>query len=281
MSVDSSLAQPASIPASWTEVVPKWYKLLRAGLAGGLAIGFCVLLLLIQFGNGADLDFITAFWFFVVAAVGVWRCRYWLALSERIRYATQTVPLPLASRFRKALPVLLLGFGGFGTVIWLQSLENRLHDYWWYGLPLLALGFGGLLYVMLKRTETRLTDEAVKVKAALEYKPPSTEPATPSKIEELGEKLLSIVWVRYLLAASCFWGAYESSQVETFDKRQTLFTLVLVGLGLWLSKEAALWLAGLAVVVGLFALLFAGVAALPLGVAVIIGALIIASAMRR
>lgn len=269
------------MPASWTEVVPLWYKLLRAGLAGGLAVAYCGPMLLVLIKNGADVDLKAAVGFFVVAVVGVWRCRYWLHLRERIRYATRTVPLPLSARFRKALPALLLGFGGFGAVVWLQSLENRLQEYWWYGLPLLALGVGGLMFVVLKRAETRLTDEAVKVQAALAYRPPRAEPTPPSKFEEFAERLLTVAWVRYLLAAAFFWGAYVANQSETTDKRQILLTVVLFGFGLWLSKEVALWVVGFALTVGMLALLFAGVTALPISVAVIVGALIIASAVRK
>lgn len=81
-------------------------------------------------------------------------------------------------------------------------------------------------------------------------------------------------WVRYPLAGLLVWGAAALYA----EKPQAWWaSLAFVIWAMVLAKEISL----LVLLVGAAILLFQGVAALPVSVAVIIGAIIIASALRR
>ena len=82
--------------------------------------------------------------------------------------------------------------------------------------------------------------------------------------------------VRYIGAAGCLYLAYLFATDST-HKNSGWGTLLFAVFALILARELGMWLLGIALVWALFA----GVAALPVSVAVIIGALIIASAVRK
>jgi hypothetical protein len=83
-------------------------------------------------------------------------------------------------------------------------------------------------------------------------------------------------WVRYASAAVMIWGAVWLLQSNK-DGKDAWLAIGLLIYALIRAREISLLLLG----VGALWLLFHGVAALPVSVAIIIGAIIIASAMRR
>jgi hypothetical protein len=92
--------------------------------------------------------------------------------------------------------------------------------------------------------------------------------------------LLELPVIRYPLALLCLYGAYYWS-TESIDRRSGVAAVAAVLLAAYLAREISAWLLGIGVI-GLVAwALFAGLAALPLSAAVIIGALIIASSLKN
>jgi hypothetical protein len=110
-----------------------------------------------------------------------------------------------------------------------------------------------------------------------------SEPTPSPKLDAIAAKIEALIdmpLVRYPLAALVLWLAYYASQ-EWGDWRRWIVVLSAVFWSLWLARELFGWLFGIAVVGGIAWAFFAGVAALPISAAIVVGAIIIALAVRR
>jgi hypothetical protein len=103
--------------------------------------------------------------------------------------------------------------------------------------------------------------------------------AEPMWIDGVAAKILATWYGRYTLGALLFWFAYAVANEGGRDA-WILAATVAIG-GLVCMKELALWVIGLGVVGGLLYLAFGAIAGIPVSVAIIIGALIIASARKN
>ncbi len=150
-------------------------------------------------------------------------------------------------------------------------------------------GFG----IYLLKSETTLTPDAVKARSyfvGLEFQAANERAAKGSIFDQVIDAAIRFTQrpsVRYCLAALCLYIAYgmgiktletlgNESFVESF-KDYGAAIIALVILALYLAREVALLVA----IAGIGYAVFRGVASLPVSVALIIGALIIAAAMRR
>jgi hypothetical protein len=276
-------SMPPDLPAAtWFEQVPASYRRLRAGIAAVIAAALGGWLAWVQVQNGI-FGQAESLWILVIIAVGAWRWRHWMALREVRRFATVTVALGAKERMRKAVAFWLLGFGGVAVIWPMQFHFDQLEEHWLAGVPFLVLGLVGTFIFMYARTEKRLTPEAAKLKAHFEAQDAQAGQASSPEVDAISAKagaLIDLPLVRYPISALVLWFAYYVSQ-EWTDRRSWIVVLAAVCWSLWLARELFGWVLGLAVVGGIAWAFFAGVAALPVSAAIVIGALIIASAMRK
>ncbi|WP_036171644.1 hypothetical protein [Massilia sp. 9096] len=123
-------------------------------------------------------------------------------------------------------------------------------------------------------------DEYARVKfAEAQAKQQQATRAEPTFADAAAVKIWSTWYARYTLGALLFWLAYA---IATGGDRNAwmLATTAAVG-GLICMKELALWAIGLGILGGLAYLAFGAIAGLPVSVAIIIGALIIANSRKK
>ena len=159
-----------------------------------------------------------------------------------------------------------------GAVFVAHVVESMLGPYspemWWvrssivFGLDLAILVPLGMTY--LKR---RSRFHAMTVAEQLAFR---------QKRDDYWKTVWQLWWVRYLSAGAMVWFAIYSIQTDKKGEGW-LFAIGLFIYALIRAREISI----LVLLVGGAILIFKGVAALPVSVAVIIGALIIASAMKR
>ena len=201
--------------------------------------------------------------------------------------STEIVKRPIGERLREVAVLLLVGFcltgldvfrqlGHYGVVNWVVVSAIFL------AFCVLALGS----YIFRKETK-QLTPEAAKLKPyydaeALKPKAPIEQlPRTPEQIAfdaKLEKVLLSRV-LRYPASALLLWASY--SMAESSVKNSTLFSIILGLFALGFAGDLALWLICATCVVALVYFGFHLLAAVPVSIAVIFGALIIAKALKR
>ena len=279
--------QPGPSALTWFEPVSASYRRLRAGIAAAIAIGLSGWLAWVQVQNGI-FGQAESLWLLVIIAVGAWRWRHWMALREVRRFATVTVALGTKERMRKAFAFWLLGFGGIAVIWPMQYHFDQLGEHWLAGIPFLLLGLVGTFIFMYAKTETRLTPEAAKMKAFIEAQDAEARQAqlarqAPSpKVDAAvrrAEVLIEKPLIRYLLAALLLVLAYYIVQEWT----NRAVWIVVAGCVIWaliLARELFTSVFGIAVIGGIAWAIFAGVAALPISAAIVLGALIIASALK-
>jgi hypothetical protein len=103
--------------------------------------------------------------------------------------------------------------------------------------------------------------------------------ADPTWIDDVAAKVLATWYGRYTVGALLFWLAYAVAQ-QGSRNAWLLAGTAAIG-GLVCMKELALWVIGLGIVGGLLYLAFGAIAGIPVSVAIIIGALIIAGARKN
>lgn len=273
-------ANPDGSPASWVERVPQAKR--RAALVWRAGIGLVLALAAwaLQLKNGEFhleqtwVGFIPL----VIGALfgfGAYRGR------EKRRYSVLRVEHSTFARLARAgkwwgTGLLLL------AIIWTTQWTNgHLAEYWWYAWPLLIFVAIGVRYFFMYR-ETTLTTEAAKAK--MHYESDAIRFAGRERKDTAltgFDTFFAQTWVRYLIAVACLYGAYHLTFVESSAKSSGLGALCFVVIAAFCAREAALWLLGIGLVVAVGWALYAGIAALPVSAAVIIGALIIASAISR
>lgn len=254
--------------ATWVELVPADYRRLRAAIAimAGLVVslGFVA----VQLHNNAPLS---GYWIDAIPiTIGAYRSVIWLKTTEVRRYAQEERTLTTNERINAALGWWVIG-GLVAITCWVASYsQGRMSELWFLGFllpsPLIAVG----LARYLRKSVTGMTEDA-----KLEYQ--SYEEVSKRKSAEWCGKFDAFVErpiVRYPFAAGLLWLAYAIAQSH---EPKTLEIVLVSFLALMAAKELVLWLLGAALLFGAGWLIATGVAALPVSVAVILGAMIIAS----
>lgn len=258
--------------ATWVERIPADYRRLRAAIAIMAGIVVSLGFVAIQLHNTVPLS---DYWIDIIPITfGAYRSVIWLKTSEVRRYALEERPLTKDQRINSALGWWIIG-GLIALVCWVASYsQGKLQELWFLGFllpsPLIAVGVARYL----RKSVTTMTDEA-----KIEYR--SYEEGRKRESAEWSEKFDSFVArpiVRYPFAVCLFWLAFEMSR----SPEAKIFELVaIVFLALYAAREAALWLLGAALLFGAGWLVASGIAALPVSVAVILGAMIIASRSKK
>lgn len=281
----SVLAEPtldldADRPAAWLEPLPLARRFLAFGWRFAVGLGLSGWLASAQLANnvrGPEWFWtLGIFTFAVVMAVRAFRKR------DVRMYDTTLIQYTMRQRLIRSGKWLVPGIGLIGFIWWMQMLEDRFYEYWWYAwpaLPLVLVGVG----LFLLRSERVLSGRGQHARA-------EDEAAKAKRRQELGsvfDRLMNARPFRWSIAAVCFYGSYFWA-FESEDRRAGFAAVGAFVLGLVFAREIGLWvlglgawLIGLAILIGIGAALFAGIAALPVSVAVIIGAFIIAGAVGK
>ena len=240
-----------------------------------LAIGVTIAswMAYLQWSNNV-LGQVESIWLIVALAIGGWRFKVWMNKGPVRRYQSNVLPLSLKQRIRKVWPLLLVGFGGAGLVLWAHASSGMLAERWMTSLFFLPFGLLGVFICAFLKQEAVLTPEATKLKAFYDVQ---DEKESGAWAERLGD-LLALKIIRYPGSALLLWAAYYFANDP---KSKPWVWVVFVFWALVAAKEVALWLLGAGLIVGVLVLGFNVLAALPVSIAIIIGALIIAGAMKK
>jgi hypothetical protein len=272
MEVQTDVLDRGTQAATWLEPLSFEYRRKRGLLALGVGVAVAMLFLWMQFTGGADMR--ATLWAVMALGLGTWRYRAWQQKETVRKFAYVEVPLRPGRRLRKALPFLALGFFGAPLIWGMQWHFAQLGEHWVTGLPFLALALVGVFLLAFLRTEKVLTAEAALLKARFE--------AEQAKQNERWADVLAAIiakkYVRYPGAAALLYFAYDIAQDP---KTKGIHIAAVAFWALVAAYEMSLWLLGAGLVIGVLVLGFNLVAALPVSVAIIIGALIIAGGVKK
>ncbi|MFL9932708.1 hypothetical protein P0D88_26525 [Paraburkholderia sp. RL18-103-BIB-C] len=270
-------------PATWVEVLPESVRCKAFAWRAGVGLTLAVAVWTLQYTNGV-LDRV---WVGLVPlAIG---CAFGYRAYRKNtirRYATVRVKLTRRERFNRAIKWWFWSAVLVGVIWWIKIEEAQFSEHWWYTWPAIALFLVGIGLYLLKRDDV-LSPEAVKVKphfdaldqqARTERKLQRSEPA--DKFFKAADTLFKSPFGRYPIATLCLCGAYYLGMVST-EKNSGWYAAGLVVLAGIFARELARWLLVLAIGGGVVWVGLAGISTLPVSVAIIIGALIIASAIRK
>lgn len=265
--------------ASWTETLSAHVK--RATLVKRTLIGVSLACVLwaIQFSNGVlDLSHVAG-GLLPIGICLVWGCFPYMEPKVR-RYTTVGVLYTRKDRIKRAWKWWATGVLCMLLIWGAQFAAGQLAIYWWYAWPacfFLLVGTG--LYLL--KGEQVLAPDAAKAKSYFDAIDKQRRQArgnpkgvSPSRLDVM----MKTPAVRYAIALLFLYGAYYFSTHEV-DRRSGVVAGAFVLIAAVFAREVSLWLLGAAVVGLIGWALFAGIAALPLSAAVVIGALIIASAL--
>ena len=200
------------------------------------------------------------------------------------RYATEIVHLSFWSRLWTASPWLALGFGGVGIFAGMRLATQGFDEWGYFCAGFLPFGLIGLALIVFRKQKRQLTSEAAKLKAFYTAEDAKTKQASPASAASLAfqekiDKVIKLRIVRYPIAAALVFASYA---VAVSDIKNTWFFAICLGIfALGAAADLALWLIGAAVMIALAYFGFHAVAALPVSIAIIIGALIIAGAVSK
>jgi hypothetical protein len=263
--------------ATWVEPIPLEAR--RKAFAKRFIPGLLVALLLwgAQYSNGVlaqDYLIVGLIPLVIGALVGM---NAYQKTEVRL-YSTAKVEYTTQQRVKRARGYWLLGIGTLAVIWGLQLGYGQFEGYWWYAWPaLFPLFVGTGLYLL--RGEVALAPAAAEAKKHFDaetQKLVDSGKAPPTAVD----KLLTSGWFRYPCAAALLYGAYYFA-VEDTGKNSgwvALACVVLAGMCAYEVSKPVLYV-GLVVGIGWAAI--SGLAALPVSLAIIIGALIIASAVRK
>ena len=262
--------------ASWIESVPIAAR--RTALIQRTCYGLAIacFLWVSQWSNGAlDFDHV---WVGALPIIAFFIWGYGAYIKETVRrYTTTAVEYTQKDRLKRAWKWWAFGIVCCAVIWGAQYAAGQLAEYWWYAWPMTAFFIVGTgLYLL--RGERVLTPDASKAKS--HYDAEQEKLKREGKLLSGLDVLLEMPGIRYPLAVLCFYAAYYFS-TESTDKRSGFAAVVFVLLGLYLAKEVSKWLLGFGAIFAIGWALIAGLAALPLSAAIIIGALIIAGSSKK
>lgn len=262
---DVSASEPTA--ETWMEPVPLKYRKKRAWLALGIGVILSIALVSMQLNNGRPLGNL---WLSVIPfAIGLLRWRVWLTRESVRKYASTTRLLSKKERFNKTA-WSILGFLVGTYLLMLGLAMGRNAGFIVLGIFIMVCSvFMGLVQYSRKE-ESIITKEGAEAKARVE-------------METWWAKFLARLftlehwWMRYPFAGLLLYGAYRAF-LDTAPS-SGFWALMYAIAALYIARKVFAVIAVLAVL-GLIGWgIFGAVAALPVSVAVIIGAIIIAGAV--
>lgn len=213
----------------------------------------------------------------------------------RRKYSMTTAEIPYSERAQKAAKWIAAGLLLAAFFLWSTFEMKTLREQWWApALTLLIFGVPGLFFYFRKRRPVP-TIAAARARAyyiALTQQLAAAKPAS----KQFGESTFGFEgWIvkvyektfvralgrrgsRYLFAVIAFSIAGYLAFNQT-GKDDTTWAWLAGLAGAVLAWDALLWLIGAVILIAILNAIFSGIAALPVSAAIIIGALIIASAV--
>lgn len=210
--------------------------------------------------------------------LGLWAAKsIWNRKTRRV-YATDLVPVTASARYRR------IAWGTFFLLaaLFLVFFPVALDEFSIGFSILLALPAVALYAFFFYRTlqwqfATEITADAKAHQHALQH-PSAQPPAKPSEWEKVLERFWEYWWVRYIVGVAL---AYLSYSLYFDYQVKVVIPVIFFLSSLFCLKEAVGYLIGISIFVGLAYAAFGLIAALPVAVAIIIGALIIATAIKK
>jgi len=176
---------------------------------------------------------------------------------------TVIVEIPKAERRRNALIALVASVGFTSLLLWYAWSENQISYLTWFISPVFILGLIQS-YLYLRTTHRKEpTRDAIERKLAEE-----------AEIQAREAEFADRWYVRYALASVCLWVAWHFLTLESPKVWVAVIAAIFAALA---AREISL----LIILFGIGYLLFVGIAALPISVAVIVGSILIALAIRK
>lgn len=182
---------------------------------------------------------------------------------------TVIVEIPLATRRKKALITLLATLSITGWVVYNAWSHDQLGLQTLFIFPFFSLGIWGTYHYWRTTIITKLTPEGELLKQKAELETQRKKDESARKQAEFEDKW----YVRYTIAALFLWGAFDSSIIKP-DKEWLSWLAVICAA--FFARE----LSFLLIIGGILYAVFQGMASLPVSVAIIIGACIIAGAIK-
>lgn len=270
---DNAVERPAGQPASWIEPISTRRRLFAFIWRAGLGCGISAWIAFHDIEEGVS----GAQWLWAVGFLAAGLVTGMIAfgkLEARV-YETTVVQYSTRDRLKRAAKWFLPGVAILAFVWGVLLLDDQFTYRWWLAWPTMLPIFASLV-IYLRRSERVLSGPG-------QYARQQEKAAKGNRWQLLYDRVDALVTkglVRYLIAALCFYGSYYFA-FEYKDKRAALLALFSLIAGLALARELGKWLLIAAAVVGVGWAVFAGIAALPVSAAIVIGAIIIAFAVRR
>lgn len=201
-------------------------------------------------------------------------------------YETHLVAIDPKERY-KAIGVATLFVTIIGGGILFDQFQNgKIWDEWWLVLIYVAPYAAFVAYKLHHTHERVLTKDGMIARAQDEAAAAQSlhlrQKRSDEKWEACTKPYITIAGkaiVRYPVGGLLLTCAF---QLATGGARDSIvLAVVLAGAALWLLREAVFWIVGLGILAGIGSLFFGAIAALPVSVAIIVGAWIIASSMRK
>ncbi|MGF6777825.1 hypothetical protein [Paraburkholderia sp. GAS334] len=264
-------------PATWLQVIPERHR--RRAFAWRAGIGFAIGLGLwaLQYSNGV-LD-LTRGWFGIAPiAIGlVFASRAYRKATVR-RFSTVRVPYTGTQRIKRALKWWCAAIGVGALIWWVQPEGARFADYWWYAWPAVPVCIVGIGLYLLKG-DAVLTPAATKAKVHTDSLEQQAKLERRASQSASTDAFLESPLVRYPLAALFLYGAYYFGTSDV--KNGGWYSAAAILLAAIFARELSRWVLFIAFVGAIIWALVAGISALPVSAAIIVGALIIASAIKK
>lgn len=264
----------AELPGTW--MVPLSLRQRTTNFAVPMGIGSAItaLLFYFQFQNNAAEPYML--WGFGVFAVGTFLAVRAFGVTKRRTFDFVQVYFTNEQRVKRAAIWLLPSFAMLALIWGIQLGSNQFLSYWWYAWPALLPTLVGIRLYWL-RSERVVSSTGQFARAQLQAVQEQKELERNARVETT----LNGGPVRYLMAAAAAYGSYYFAFEDSSGKNSGWLSVGLLILTVALARELGFWLLGIGVVCLIGWALLSGVAALPVSVAVIIGALIIASAVGK
>lgn len=240
---------------------------------------------------------------FGVLALGIYQ---FLMVKEIIRYRTEITKVPFSYRLREAILWLFAGAGLSPIpILGFFDTPQALPVVWGFGvLATFLLGYG--VFLLLKKDRLLTASKIRALNAApkeefrsielpiegwnLNRQPITVSQEKPSQPESLSTGENEVTpdnwpfeepwWIRYPIAIGVVWLGYFCA-FEWSNKLGWIAAALLWFIAAGLAREALLWVIGLGALALVGWGLMAGVAALPISLAIVLGAVIIALAIQN
>ncbi|MGZ8340935.1 MAG: hypothetical protein ACXW2U_14625 [Telluria sp.] len=257
-------------------IVSLWYRLAFAVPITLIATSITVAGLYDHYQKQTLLPF--GFTWLALLAVGGWISRAILINDVRREFATVAIEVPTRVRRNRALVatgifVVVIAALVFGA----PFAEDPKGVSLLLILPVILAYAWALWMTARYRTTRQLTKAAI---IEMQRVSTSTTPAAPSKAELLLERLAAIWWVRYLVGIGLLISAYTFAVEGSGKKDDVIIAIALAVWGTYCMREVFGWLLCAVVVGGIFYAIAGALAGIPVSLAIIIGAIIIANSKK-